>query len=41
MNPIEIPELKRVAQFILDKIQEKDPEQYEALLESIGIEITT
>ncbi len=41
MNPIEIPELKRVAQFILDKIQEKDPEQYEALLESIGIETIT
>jgi wobble nucleotide-excising tRNase len=36
MNPIEIPELKRVAQFILDKIQEKDPEQYDALLESIN-----
>ena len=41
MNPIEIPELKRVAQFILDKIQEKDPEQYESLLESIGIEVIT
>lgn len=40
MSPIEIPELKRVAQFILDKIQEKDPDQYEALLESIGVELT-
>ncbi|WP_333660987.1 AAA family ATPase [Chishuiella changwenlii] len=39
MSPIEIPELKRVAQFILDKIEEKDEEQYNALLESIGIEI--
>lgn len=39
MNPIEIPELKRVAQFILDKIEEKDEEQYNALLESIGVEI--
>ncbi|MEA1850397.1 AAA family ATPase [Chryseobacterium sp. MHB01] len=38
MNPIEIPELKRVAQFILDKIKEKDEEQFNALLESIGIE---
>ena len=40
MSPIEIPELKRVAQFILDKIQEKDPEQFEALLESIGVKLT-
>jgi len=40
MSPIEIPELKRVAQFILDKIKEKDEEQYNALLESIGVEET-
>jgi wobble nucleotide-excising tRNase len=39
MNPIEIPELKRVAQFILDKIKKNDNEQYDALLESIGIGI--
>lgn len=37
MNPIEIPEIKRVAQFILDKMAFKDEEQYNALLESIGI----
>ncbi|MEK6507410.1 AAA family ATPase [Myroides sp. C4067] len=36
MSPIEIPELKKVAQFILDKIKEKDEEQFNALLESIG-----
>lgn len=40
MSPIDIPELKRVAQFILDKIKEKDEEQYNALLESIGVEET-
>ncbi|MCY4779274.1 AAA family ATPase [Sphingobacterium sp. UT-1RO-CII-1] len=39
MQPIDIPEMKKVAQFILDKIEHKDPEQYEALLESIGISI--
>lgn len=38
MSPIEIPELKRVAQFILDKILEKDKDQYNALLESIGVD---
>ncbi|QES89657.1 AAA family ATPase [Rhizosphaericola mali] len=38
MSPIDIPELKRVAQFILDKIKDKDEEQYNALLQSIGKE---
>ncbi|GAA4517042.1 AAA family ATPase [Sphingobacterium thermophilum] len=38
MIPIEIPELKKVAQFILDKIKENDEDQYNALLESIGVE---
>ncbi|UTF91493.1 AAA family ATPase [Elizabethkingia anophelis] len=38
--PIEIPEIKKVAQFILDKIRQNDNDQYEALLESIGVEIT-
>jgi wobble nucleotide-excising tRNase len=36
MTPIEIPEMKTSAKFILNKINEKDPEQYSALLESIG-----
>lgn len=40
MVPVDIPELKKVAQFILDKIEENDDEQYNALLESIGVEIT-
>jgi len=36
MQPIDIPEMKKVAQFILDKIEDRDPDQYSALLESIG-----
>ncbi|REH54968.1 wobble nucleotide-excising tRNase [Tenacibaculum gallaicum] len=39
MTPIDIPEMKKTAKFILDKIKEKDNEQYEALLLSIGIEV--
>jgi len=34
---VEIPELKKIANFILKKIREKDNEQYEALLISIGV----
>ncbi|WP_026729330.1 AAA family ATPase [Flavobacterium denitrificans] len=41
MTPIDIPEMKKTATFILDKIKEKDCEQYEALLLSIGVEILT
>lgn len=40
MIPIDIPEMKKTASFILDKIKEKDNDQYEALLISIGVEIT-
>lgn len=40
MTPIDIPEMKKTASFILDKIKEKDNEQYEALLLSIGVEIS-
>lgn len=36
ITPVEIPEMKTSAQFILNKIKEKDPDQYSALLESIG-----
>lgn len=39
MTPIDIPEMKKTATFILDKIKEKDCEQYEALLLSIGVEV--
>jgi len=38
MTPIDVPEMKKTAQFILNKIDEKDQEQYEALLKSIGVE---
>lgn len=34
--PIDVPEMKKTAQFILNKIKDKDPDQYCALLESIG-----
>lgn len=34
--PIDVPEMKTTANFILQKIKEKDPDQYSALLQSIG-----
>lgn len=34
--PIDVPEMKTTANFILRKIREKDPDQYSALLQSIG-----
>ena len=37
MVPIDVPEMKKTSSFILDKIKEKDIEQYEALLLSIGV----
>jgi wobble nucleotide-excising tRNase len=33
--PIDVPEMKTTARFILRKIEEKDPDQYSALLQSI------
>ncbi len=36
--PIDVPEMKTTASFILRKIEEKDPDQYSALLQSIGAE---
>ena len=35
--PIDVPEMKTTAKFILRKIKEKDPDQYSALLQSIGV----
>ena len=35
--PIDVPEMKKTASFILRKIKEKDSDQYSALLESIGV----
>lgn len=37
MKPIDIPEIPKLAQYILNKINEKDKDQYSALLESIGV----
>lgn len=36
-TPIEVPEMKKAAQFILQKIEEKDKDQFDALVESIRI----
>lgn len=35
-TPVEVPEMQTAARFILEKLQEQDPEQYSALLESVG-----
>lgn len=36
MIPIDIPESKKIAEFVLKTIKQKDPEQFKALCESIG-----
>lgn len=36
MKPLDILESKQIAKFVLETIKRKDPEQYEALCESIG-----
>ena len=36
MRPVDVPEMRTMAQYILKKIKEKDKEQYDALLKSIG-----
>jgi wobble nucleotide-excising tRNase len=38
-SPIEVPEMKTVARQIVSKIKEKDPDQYSALLQSIGVTV--
>jgi wobble nucleotide-excising tRNase len=35
-KPVEIPEITKVANFVLDRIYTEDPQQYNALLKSIG-----
>ncbi len=35
-KPLEVPEISKVANFVLDKIYASDPEQYNSLLKSIG-----
>ncbi|MEJ5962860.1 AAA family ATPase [Pedobacter immunditicola] len=39
MIPVDVPEMKKVATFVLDRIKEKDLDQFESLLKSIGIEL--
>lgn len=36
MKPVEIPEIPKLANYVLDKIYEKDPNQYNSLVKSIG-----
>jgi wobble nucleotide-excising tRNase len=36
MRPVEVPEIPALAKFVIDRIREKDPDQCEALLRSIG-----
>ena len=36
-KPIDVPEMKSVASYVLSSIQQRDEEQYNALLKSIGI----
>ena len=36
MRPIEIPEIPTLAKYVLNRIKEKDEEQFGALMESIG-----
>jgi len=38
LKPVEIPEIPKLARYVLEKIKEKDLEQYNALLKSIGVE---
>lgn len=40
MMPVDIPEMKKTATFLLNKIEEKDSDQYDSLLKSIGIDNT-
>lgn len=36
MKPVEIPEIPKLANYVLDRIYEKDPHQYNSLVKSIG-----
>jgi hypothetical protein len=36
IKPVEIPEIPKLANYVLDKIFAADPDQYNALLKSIG-----
>jgi len=38
MRPVDVPEIPRLAEYVLDRIRERDVHQYNALLKSIGEE---
>ena len=38
MTPVDVPEMKKIAAFVLEKIKEKDADQFGCLLKSIGVE---
>ena len=37
MRPLDVPEITKLANFVLDTMNQKDPEQYQALLESMQL----
>ncbi len=39
LEPIDIPEIPKLAQFVLDKIKENDEDQYNSFLKSIDEQI--
>ncbi|PWE43634.1 hypothetical protein C9I50_08115 [Pseudomonas prosekii] len=38
MRPLDVPEITRLANFVLDTMKQKDPEQYQALLDSTNLQ---
>ncbi|RMS30138.1 hypothetical protein ALP70_01565 [Pseudomonas savastanoi] len=38
MRPLDVPEITRLANFVLDTIKQKDPDQYQALLDSTNLQ---
>ncbi|MGB5828131.1 MAG: AAA family ATPase [Pseudomonas mandelii] len=38
MRPLDVPEITRLANFVLDTMKQKDPEQYQALLDSTDLQ---
>jgi len=38
MIPVDVPEMKKIACYVLERIKEKDGEQFDALLKCIGVE---
>lgn len=38
MKPLDVPEISKLANFVLNTIKQKDPEQYQALLDSMNLQ---